>query len=469
MNKTLTHIFAAHQVKLIHGQSKDIDAKGLSIQLQGSQSDQLVFYRITDAPKAWERFSERLASSDARAVVINRTPVAPIHFQGQLWLCADEKWTQFQKDLSDHFYPQNSELVLIGVTGTNGKTTTVNLIRDLLESAGEKACSVGTIGLQTSGGEVLEDLSITTPSYLDIRRILWQYQKQFKYFIFEVSSHALDQARFFGLRFKSAGWTNLTQDHLDYHHTLEAYAHAKAQIAHVSDRVFVLANHPEVKSALDKAQAQYEVIKAKCDQKDIPPFFKLAHNWENFELALKLAETACGKTINYKWSQLHPPRGRFETLEWQGRLIVVDYAHTPDALAKILSSTKESFPGRRLICIFGAGGDRDPTKRPLMGQCASEHADQVVITSDNPRSEDPAQIISQIEKGIANKAKILLQESDRRAAIVSTLSKSSLGDIIVIAGKGHETYQEVKGVKHPFDDKKVVQDYMAQKTQTEVP
>ena len=458
MNRELTHLFNKYQVKLIQGESSTPTLKGLSIQLQGGESDQLVFYRITDAGKAWERFGERLTQSKALCVVINRVPQAPINFQGQLWLCDDKHWTEFQKELCDYFYPQNSELILIGVTGTNGKTTTVNLIRDLLECAGEKACSVGTIGLQTSGGEVLEDLSITTPSYLDIRRILWQYQSQFKYFIFEVSSHALDQARFFGLRFKSAGWTNLTQDHLDYHHTLEAYAHAKAQIAQLSDHLFILANHPEVKAALDKIHAKYEVIKVECDQKDIPPFFKLAHNWENFVLALKLAETACGKSIHYEWSELHPPRGRFETLEWRDRLVVIDYAHTPDALAKILSSTKASFPDRRLICIFGAGGDRDPTKRPLMGQCAGEYADQVVITSDNPRSEDPALIIGQIEKGITNKAKILLQEADRRAAIVSTLSKSSAGDIIVIAGKGHETYQEVKGVKHPFDDKKVVQD-----------
>ena len=460
MNEEIKKIFKKYSVKEIGHQHSSDAFTQLSIQIQGDQRQSLVFYRITEAAGAKERFLERAAKTNASAIVINRPCEVPPEYKGNVFLSSDQNWIELQNALCDHFYPRVSGQKLIGITGTNGKTTTVNLVRDMLWESGVATCSVGTIGIQGRDGVVKEDLSITTPSFIDIRRVLWQYREEFTTFVFEVSSHALDQDRFHHLTFESAAWTNLTQDHLDYHKTFEAYGAAKAKLAKISDEFFVLENHSEVCRTLEKLKIHYKKLEIESRPEDCPPFFKLAHNWENYLLAKACAGSLLGHKITTNWGSLHPPRGRFETIEWNERLIVIDYAHTPDALAKILESTKMSFPKRNLICIFGAGGDRDPTKRPIMGKVASEYADQLIITSDNPRSEEPQLIIDQIVAGIVLKAKIGHALADRKEAIEKCLSDSTEGDIIVIAGKGHETYQDVKGVKHPFDDKKVVLDFI---------
>lgn len=460
MNEKILEIFSRHQVKPLRGELSSLKLCDLAIQIQGDRSNSLVFYRITNAADAASKFLERANSSSAAALIINKVDLIPTDYKGALYYCPDQSWVEVQKDLCEVFYPVKESAKLVGITGTNGKTTSVNLTRDLLWAQGVRACSVGTIGLQGRDGNVIEDLSITTPSFLDIRRILSRYSDQFDVFVFEVSSHALDQERFHGMSFVAAAWTNLTQDHLDYHKDFASYGKAKAKLAEISGKLFVLDNHEEVASILDKLGSRYEKLALPEIPKDSPAFFKLAHNWENLILARALAAEALGSEVGVDWKALHPPRGRFETLEWQERLIVIDYAHTPDALAKILASTKESFPGRRLICVFGAGGDRDPTKRPIMGKLASEYADLVVVTSDNPRSEVPQLIVNQILEGISAKEKILFSDPDRREAIEKTLERSRAQDIVVIAGKGHETYQEVNGVKHPFDDKQVALDYI---------
>lgn len=455
--------FQDFRSQLIYGAESHLNLTELSIHIQNASENTIVFYRITEHSSAWENFYARVAKTQAKVIVLNKKPKSfkDFFFKGSLYICEDKNWLGFQNALCDCLYtfPQNKKL--IGITGTNGKTTTVNLIRDLLWASGQKACSVGTIGLQGKSGDVIEDLSITTPSYIDIRRILFKYKDAFDYFVFEVSSHALDQNRFYGLHFVAAGWTNLTQDHLDYHKTLEAYAEAKAKLAAMSDHFFVLEGHEVVRTTLDKIKARFELLKLDPIDNEAPPFFKLHHNWENFRLALACVKVCIKDELNFSWDNLSPPRGRFETIEWNDKLIVVDYAHTPDAIAQILSSTKKSFPTRELICLFGAGGDRDPTKRPIMGQTAARYADSVVVTSDNPRSEDPSLIIEQIVQGIETPGKILRQTPDRKKAIEETLANMKSHAILVIAGKGHETYQEIKGVKHPFDDKKVVLDFIS--------
>lgn len=461
-NKTQT-IFQKFKVELVHGNGPTLNLKELSIQIQNGTEDTVVFYRITDNENAWKNFYSRLGSTSSKLIILNKRPsdTENLTFRGSIYLCDDKNWLSFQSALCDHFYELPANKKFIGITGTNGKTTTVNLIRDLLWANDQKACSVGTIGLQGKDGAVIEDLSITTPSYIDIRRILFKYQANFDYFVFEVSSHALDQDRFFGLHFIAGAWTNLTQDHLDYHKTLGAYAGAKARLAAMSDHFFILEGHDIVKNALENVGAKFKVLKTGEADSEAPPFFKLHHNWENMKLALACVQVCLKENLKYSWDDLKPPRGRFETIEWGNKLIVVDYAHTPDAIAQILSSTKKSFAGRELICLFGAGGDRDPTKRPIMGQTAARYADSVVVTSDNPRSEDPALIIEQIVEGIESPEKILRQMPDRRKAIEETLASMKSGAILVIAGKGHETYQEIKGVKHPFDDKKVVLNFIS--------
>ncbi len=460
MNEKILKIFANNSLTSLKGNMPDREIVDLAIQIQGERQNSIVFYRITSSKDALEKFIERANQSNAAVLIINKNERLPDNFAGAIYFCADENWERAQVELCEHFYPKNSKALLVGITGTNGKTTSVNLTRDLLWAQGVKACSVGTIGLQGRDGVLIEDLSITTPSFLDIRRILCRYSDQFEVFVFEVSSHALDQNRFNGMSFCASAWTNLTQDHLDYHKDFESYGKAKAKIADLSKKLFILSNHQEVISVLDGVGATYESLEIDNIPRESPPFFHLAHNWENLILSRALAKEVTQKEIVIDWSTLHPPRGRFETIEWSDRLIVIDYAHTPDALSKILASTKESFPTRRIICIFGAGGDRDPMKRPIMGKLASECADLVVVTSDNPRSEDPQEIVDQILAGIERPEKIFFSDSNRKVAIEKTLTSSQGGDIIVIAGKGHETYQEVKGIKYPFDDKQVALDFI---------
>jgi len=388
-------------------------------------------------------------------------------------------------------------LRLLAVTGTNGKTTTSYLLESICSSGGASTGLIGTIETKFAGQT--REATHTTPDALELHRTFQEMGKLgADTVVMEVSSHALSQERVFGLVFKAAAFTNLSRDHLDYHKDLEDYFQSKRRLftENLSPEGVAVVNgddtygnriYNELRSAkrmawkfshqgnaeLSATNVEFTLrgIRAtlKTPAGDIPIESTLLgpHNLENVLAATGIALTAgfSRRDVQEGISRLRGVPGRLEPFEGNGVVALVDYAHTDDALRRTLGSARSIAKGRLLV-VFGCGGDRDKGKRPLMGSAVAELSDLAVVTSDNPRSEDPDEIIAQVVAGIekggfrrisAGKAKSgergYLVESDRAAAIQLAVSFAKPGDLVVVAGKGHETYQEIEGEKQPFDDR----------------
>lgn len=376
-------------------------------------------------------------------------------------------------------YPALS-LRIIAVTGTNGKTTTVNILRSLLDLPTTPAASVGTLGvLVGSEGRVVPGgLGLTTPGPDELQRVLRDLvDSGVRSVAMEVSSHALDQDRVHGITFDAATFTNITRDHLDYHNTMEAYFAAKAKLVSYlkSTGVAVVnADQPEWRALpLAPRLVTYGVTGGDVRAEDIA-FDATGSSWAirangeeafvrlplvgdfNVINALAAASTAHAigiplSVIAHTLASIPQIPGRLELIA-DSPPILRDYAHTPDALVRSLAAVRPFVSGK-LILVFGAGGDRDPGKRPIMGAAAEAGADRVIVTSDNPRTEDPEAIIDEIERGMTGPHD---RVCDRRSAIALAIDIADPGDTILLAGKGHETYQVVGTEKHPFDERQVV-------------
>lgn len=389
--------------------------------------------------------------------------------------------------IASAFYREPSkELKLIGVTGTNGKTTVTHLIQRILEENNEKCALIGTLGYKLSSNDAYCDAKHTTPQPPELQRDLrLMVDNEIKNVVMEVSSHSLEQNRVGCCDFDGAVFTNLTQDHLDYHITMRNYFKAKAILfenlkagafavinmddeyaeefikiipEHVNLMTYGVKNNADVKAS--DIDFSVDGARLTVEFKGLKERMELHLNGM-FSVYNALAAFACGLSmgIDYKViiSALEKTKsvaGRFEIVA-KKPLVIVDYAHTPDGLENVLKAARElTPPGSSLICLFGCGGDRDTTKRPKMGKIADELSDKVIVTSDNPRSEDPQLIISDIMTGIKKvDTKRIFVEPDRREAIrfLKTVSESS--DVIVIAGKGHEDYQILKNETIHFDDR----------------
>jgi UDP-N-acetylmuramoyl-L-alanyl-D-glutamate--2,6-diaminopimelate ligase len=313
----------------------------------------------------------------------------------------------------------SADLRVVGVTGTNGKTTVAHLLGAIFEAHGWKGGVIGTL----TGTR-------TTPEAPLLQEALARFRDEGAVGVaMEVSSHALDQHRVDGVRFAVGVFTNLTQDHLDYHHTMDEYFAAKARLFEPAGATFRWAGTP-VRLRL---RGRFNVTNA------------LAAATAARQLGIPPADVAAGL------GAVRAVPGRLEAVDaGQPFTVVVDYAHTPDGLERALEAARDLAAGRVLL-VFGAGGDRDHAKRPLMGEVAARLADVAILTSDNPRSEDPLAIIGEVRAGVTD-ARQLIVEPDRAAAIGLAVARAEPGDVVVIAGKGHETGQEVAGVVHPFDD-----------------
>lgn len=382
---------------------------------------------------------------------------------------------------------------LIGITGTNGKTTTSYLIRAILREAGFRVGLIGTI--QAMIDDEALPVKNTTPDVVDLQGLLaLMAERGARYAVMEVSSHALDQGRTAGCEFDTAVFTNVTQDHLDYHKTFENYIAAKAKLfALVGADGAVKRGKAAVVNADDAAgvamlaacscsASTYGVRSGDLRAEDIRvtaqgASFTVTGAFGRLPLALKitgifnvyntlaavgaaLAEGIAPKTIRAALEKCTGVPGRFELVDaGQDFSVIVDYAHTPDGLENILKTARQ-IAERRIITVFGCGGDRDRTKRPIMGRIAAELSDVVIATSDNPRTEDPEFILSQVEEGVlpALAGKEHHKITDRRAAIFAAIRLAQPGDIVVIAGKGHETYQILKDRTIHFDDKEVARE-----------
>ncbi|MCS7083933.1 MAG: UDP-N-acetylmuramoyl-L-alanyl-D-glutamate--2,6-diaminopimelate ligase [Aquificaceae bacterium] len=381
-------------------------------------------------------------------------------------------------DLSSEFYKNPcKELKLVGITGTNGKTTSSYIIQKILASAGFETGIIGTIAYRTSKRSYVKS-KLTTPDVLTLNRVLNLMRKDgAKWVVMEVSSHALDQRRIEGCKFFAVGFTNLSRDHLDYHLSMENYFLAKSKLFTNYEYEFALINSDDsygqrlIKVSKNPItfgkDGELKILNFKTgfDGSEIELSFRgktmsfrsslvgdfQAHNIAMgvaFGLAAKIDTEVIAKALK----ELYVP-GRFETYKGEGFVVVIDYAHTPDALEKLLLSARK-ISKNRLICVFGAGGDRDRGKRPLMGEVASKICELCIITSDNPRSEEPMSIAKDIIEGFSGNHYIL--ELDRKLAIKLAISLAKEGDVIVIAGKGHETYQEINGIRYPFNDSEIV-------------
>ena len=391
-------------------------------------------------------------------------------------------------DIADRFYSSPSEgLNLIGITGTNGKTTVTHLIQKIFEENGQKCALIGTLGYKLSSGGEYRDAKHTTPQAPELQATLRMIKdvEKIDNVVMEVSSHALDQNRVGGCRFNGAVLTNLTQDHLDYHITMDNYFEAKALLFKgLKEGNFAVINADDnyaerFLGVVPEGVRKYTYgVKNNADimAKNI----EFSMNGAEFTLSTKDGEfpvnlhmngmfsvynvlaavtTAAALGIDIETSikalqNVKGVAGRFEVVV-KKPLVIVDYAHTPDGLENVLNSAREITPkDGRLICLFGCGGDRDATKRPKMGAIAEKIADKIVITSDNPRSEDPQQIITDIIAGLKSvAAEKVTVEPDRGKAIELLKTITNNNDVVVIAGKGHEDYQILKDRTIHFDDR----------------
>lgn len=376
------------------------------------------------------------------------------------------------------------KLKIIGVTGTNGKTTTTFLLKSLLELFGKKVGLIGTIQ-NMIGDEIIPSLNTTPDAYQLHELFSKMVQEGCEYCVMEVSSHALDQQRVWGVNFEAGVFTNLSQDHLDYHHTMENYLQAKQKLF-MASKIAVLntddKHYEGIKSACNQRVVTYAVEDLKAD------YLAKGINYKSdgtvFELvgadvqisrvktktpgkfsvynALCAAATVIALGFDFEQtahnlSQAMGVKGRAEVVQTNRDFtVIIDYAHTPDGLENILSCMNEIKKGR-LVCLFGCGGDRDATKRPIMGEISQRLADYSIVTSDNPRTENPTDIIKDIVKGFSSKSAYKVIEN-RAKAIKFAIDNAQTDDIIVLAGKGHETYQILGKEKVHFDEREIVAD-----------
>lgn len=387
--------------------------------------------------------------------------------------------------IADNYFDQpSSRIKVVTVTGTNGKTTVATLLYRLFQSLGHPCGLLSTV--ENKIGDSVIPSTHTTPDAIQINRLLKDMiYAGCTHCFMEASSHAIEQNRLSGLKIEGAVFTNITRDHLDYHKTFENYIAAKRKLfdnlsadafalTNIDDKngIVMLQNTKAKKSSYSLTSAadftakilenSFNGLLMNVDGTDVSTHLVGEFNAYNL-LAIYATAILLGEEklkVLTALSALQPAEGRFDFIISDKMKIVgiVDYAHTPDALEKVLSTVRSiRTNNERILTIVGCGGDRDSGKRPMMAQVAAELSDKVILTSDNPRSEDPNEILAQMKTGITiQQIPAVLSIADRKEAIKTAVTLAQSGDIILLAGKGHEKYQEIKGVKHPFDDKEVL-------------
>lgn len=456
------------EVKGIAFDSRNVQPGFLFVAVKGTQSD-------------GHAYIEKSVASGAIAIVCEKLPETTSE---KITYVTVKESAKALGVVAGNFYGNpSSKLKLIGVTGTNGKTTVVTLLFKLFSSLGYRCGMLSTVVNKIVDKEVTA--THTTPDPIQINELLQQMlAENCTHCFMEVSSHAVDQGRIEGLNFTGGLFTNITHDHLDYHHTFESYIRAKKGFFDgLSSDAFALINVDDKRGMVmlqnTKARKLTYGLKKMADFKgkiitnaiegleleiaERSVWFKLIGDFNAYNLlavygaASLLGEDA--ELVLMKLSALTGASGRFELILPGSKFTaIVDYAHTPDALKNVLETIEHFRSGNeQVISVVGCGGDRDRTKRPLMAAIACKYSNKVILTSDNPRSEDPMEIIREMQKGVGpSEAKKTLVLVDREEAIKTACMMANEKDIVLVAGKGHENYQEIKGVKHPFDDKEVL-------------
>ncbi len=483
------------EVTSLHYNTRDVQSGGLFVAIEGFSTD-------------GHRYIQDAVDMGAVAVVSQKPSAAPI----PVLQVSDSR--KALAVMADHFYGTPSRhLTVIGITGTNGKTTTAYLIENILLAAGFQVGVIGTVNYRYK--ETLFDNPVTTPESLDLQRILAEMLTAgVTHVVLEVSSHAIDLSRVAGCRMDIGVFTNLTQDHLDYHGDMDRYWSCKKRLfteyLGIDKKALAVINTDNPQGQALVSDLSYPCVTTGCspssmvhsksttiDFEGIRGNIATPHGLIHFDSPLVgrhnleniLSAAGVGSALALPTEAIQT--GIDRTLSVPGRLervpgspdrpVYVDYAHTPDALKNVLTSLEQLAPGR-IICIFGCGGNRDKTKRPLMGQIAATFAHLSIVTSDNPRSEKPGVIIDQIIAGLRRvcrneytvkelthgfKHKGYCREPDRKRAIQTGIQAAEPRDMVLIAGKGHETYQIIGNTSKPFDDRAVAQSVLSS-FQTEV-
>lgn len=450
------------EINEIYDNSKEVKKGGIFVCIKGIKNDGHDFVKEAEKNGAFAFICEKKIDTNKPYIVVPDSIIS-LH--------------QIAKKLYGPF-----DFKIIGVTGTNGKTTSVFLIKEIIERTNEKVGIITT--LYSSFNSERIETGYTCPPPLILYRIFKKFkEKNIKWCVMEITSHALKLKRFFEFEIEGGIFTNLTQDHLDFHITMEDYYLSKRKMfEYIKNGIASINIDNEYGKRLYRELNLKKVsfgIKENCDYKG--SILHISSSSMEVEITYKkereiISTRLIGEANLYNIlgvfsllkemgfekemilegiKEFKGVPGRLERVEnKKNKKIYVDYAHTPDALKNALITLKSLNP-KRLIVVFGAGGNRDKNKRPLMGKVASEIADFIILTSDNPRFEDPLKIIEDIKKGIKSKEKCLINP-DRKEAIKMAIEMMKEDDILLVAGKGHEEYQEIKGIKYPFNDKKVI-------------
>ena len=481
--KLRTLVDNINYIELVNIDDFSVETRGISYNSKKTQAGD-IFICLTGEHVDGHEYADEAVANGACVCVVERrlnldTPQIVV-----------EDTSAIIARIADLFYASPSKkLYLIGVTGTNGKTTVTHLIQKLYEANGEQCALIGTLGHKFSSDDSYHDAKHTTPQAPELQRILYDINvKGIKNVVMEVSSHSLVQHRVDYCDFNGAVFTNLTQDHLDFHNTMNNYFRAKALLF----EELVSGDFAVINADDEYADKFIEVISptvslytygvnkpADVQAKDI--VFK--HDGASFTCLIKGKEYKVNLKMNGMFSvynvlaalttalatgmdiensiktleELGGVAGRFEIIINQPT-VIVDYAHTPDGLENVLKAARDITPSDgKLICVFGCGGDRDATKRPKMGRIAEDLADKIIVTSDNPRSEDPQQIITDILAGLRSVNDVVV-EPDRELAIKEAYKLASSHDVVLVAGKGHENYQILANETIHFDDREKVRE-----------
>jgi len=481
---TLRNILYNVSIQAVHG-NNDITVNALCIDSRTVTKGD-AFIAVKGVHADGHLFIDKAIAQGAVAVICEVLPAQ---------LSADVCYIQVNNSalacgiMAGNFYGNPSQqLQLIGVTGTNGKTTIATLLFRLFTQLGHHCGLISTV--QNQIGDDIIPATHTTPDAVNLNALLAQMVLEgCEYVFMEVSSHAIHQQRIAGLKFAGGIFSNITHDHLDYHKTFDEYIRVKKSFFdNLPSTAFALTNLDDKRGAVmlqnTKAKKATYSLRTLADFKgkildngltglmmligEIEVHFRLIGEFNAYNLlAVYGAGVLLGKdkvVVLQALSNTLGAEGRFDyIISAHERIIgIVDYAHTPDALKNVLATIQNLRKGNeQVITVVGCGGDRDKTKRPVMADVATEHSDKVIFTSDNPRSEDPAEIIREMEAGVpVHLRKKTLSIADRKEAIKTACSLANPEDIILIAGKGHEKYQDINGVKHPFDDKQILKEVM---------
>jgi UDP-N-acetylmuramoyl-L-alanyl-D-glutamate--2,6-diaminopimelate ligase len=467
---TQVHGSTAVEVKDIQIDSRHVSAGSVFVAIRGAASD-------------GHRFIYNAVEAGAVAIVCEEMP--EVMSDGVTYLQTSNTHESVAY-MAHQFYGEPSlKMKLVGVTGTNGKTTIATLLFKLFTQLGYTCGLVSTV--QNQIGDKIIPATHTTPDAVSLNALLKQMHDEGCTHVFmECSSHAIHQHRITGLQFTGALFSNITHDHLDYHKTFDEYIRVKKSFFdHLPATAFAVSNaddkRGEVMLQNTHAKKYFYSLKTLSAFKgkilenaltglvmlvnDQEVHFRLIGEFNAYNLLAVYGAAMClgedKEKVLVKLSMLTGAEGRFDYIISGGLIIgIVDYAHTPDALENVLTTIRKLRKGHeQIITVVGCGGDRDKTKRPVMAQSACDLSDKVIFTSDNPRTEDPTQILRDMEEGLSSAAKRkYISIVDRREAIKTAVSFANEDDIVLVAGKGHEKYQDIGGVKHPFDDKQVLQE-----------